>query len=188
MMNILEPESAWRSASASWNAITAGSGLNQSPDADPRSASQSQSETERRSGPHILVVEDNRADVFLIRESIQTAGLEAEIHVVHDGEKAIRFFEQADKDPSAPVPDLVILDINLPKKQGREVLDVMRRTCRSANAAVLVVTSSDSDRDREEMGALRVNAYFRKPSDYESFLELGELVKGLLTSGQPGAD
>ena len=84
------------------------------------------------------------------------------------------------------MPDLVILDINLPKRQGREVLDVMRRTRRSANAAVLVVTSSNSDRDREEMGALRVDAYFRKPSEYESFLQLGELAKKLLTSGRPG--
>ncbi len=65
--------------------------------------------------PQILVVEDNRADVFLIRESIQIAHIDADLYVVQDGDKAIRFFEEADRDAAAPCPALVILDINLPK-------------------------------------------------------------------------
>jgi DNA-binding response OmpR family regulator len=129
---------------------------------------------------HVLIVEDSKADLFLIRESIEAVQLDVELDVVQDGEKAIKFFEQADRDPSAPCPVLVILDINLPKKQGRDVLLHMRQSQRCANAAVLVVTSSDSARDRDEMSRLGAKAYFRKPSEYDPFMKLGNLVKDLL--------
>jgi two-component system, chemotaxis family, response regulator Rcp1 len=129
---------------------------------------------------HILIAEDNPADVFLIRESIESANLNAELIVVPDGDKAIRFFQRADLDPAAPCPSVVILDINLPKRPGREVLHRMRQSPRCAKALVLVVTSSDSERDREEMRSLGARAYFRKPSEYDSFMKLGEIIKGLL--------
>jgi DNA-binding response OmpR family regulator len=128
----------------------------------------------------ILIVEDNRADVFLIREAIEASCPDAALFVVQDGDKAIKFFEQADIDPAAPCPALVILDINLPKKPGPEVLSQMRLTKRCAQATVLVVTSSDSEKDRVEMKRLGVNGYFRKPSEYDEFMKLGPLVKSLL--------
>lgn len=136
----------------------------------------------------ILIVEDNRADLFLIRESIQAAGLEADLQTVQDGEKAIRFLEDADRNPNLPCPDLIVLDINLPKRSGREVVRQMRQSPRCARALVVVVTSSDSEQDRDEMAKLGARAYFRKPSDYASFLKLGELVKSLLeeTPGSSG--
>jgi DNA-binding response OmpR family regulator len=118
--------------------------------------------------------------VFLIRESIVLAAVDAELHIVPDGEKAIQFFEHADADPASPCPDLVLLDINLPKREGREVLHHMRNSRRCSQAAVLVVTSSDSERDREDMAKFGVKGYFRKPSEYDSFLKLGELVKSML--------
>ena len=129
----------------------------------------------------ILVVEDNRADVFLIREAIDSAHVNAELYVVHDGDTAIRFFHDADDNESAPCPALVILDINLPKRHGSEVLQHMRQTRRCANALVVVVTSSDSDQDREQMADLGANGYFRKPSEYGEFLKLGGIIRGLLT-------
>ena len=129
-------------------------------------------------------MEDSRADVFLIRESLYQAHVDADLHVVHDGEKAVLFFEQVDRDPSAPVADIVILDINLPKRTGGEVLQQMRHSSRSANSLVVVVTSSDSERDREEMSKLGVAAYFCKPSNYQKFMKLGELAKRLLERGR----
>jgi len=125
-------------------------------------------------------VEDSRADVFLIRESLGEAKVDADLHIVHDGERAVNFFERADRDPSAPIADMVILDINLPKRPGNEVLVQMRQSAKCANALVVVVTSSDSERDREEMRKLGVAAYFCKPSEYQKFMKLGELAKGLL--------
>jgi DNA-binding response OmpR family regulator len=104
--------------------------------------------------------------------------------VVQDGEKALRFFEQLDRDDTTPCPVLVIIDINLPKKHGGEVLQEMRRSRRCANALVLVVTSSDSASDRDAMAKLGVNGYFRKPSEYDEFMKLGEVVLDLLTHFQ----
>ncbi len=92
----------------------------------------------------------------------------------------MRFLQEAGRNPSSPCPDLIILDINLPKWPGGAVIRQMRRTRPCANIPVLVVTSSNSERDREEMRQLNVSAYFRKPSEYASFMKLGELVKELL--------
>jgi DNA-binding response OmpR family regulator len=136
-------------------------------------------------------VEDNQADVFLIREAIDTARLAAEIHVVYDGEQATRYCVDVNSDDGLPAPAMVILDINLPKKQGGKVLEEMRKTPRCKNALVLVVTSSDSDADRAEMARLGANGYFRKPSDFEGYMKLGGIVKELLqaskgVSGGPG--
>jgi chemotaxis family two-component system response regulator Rcp1 len=119
-------------------------------------------------------VEDNEADVFLIQEAIEAKKLPMALHVVRDGEQAIRYFDEADGDISAPCPSLVILDINLPKKQGGEVLKHMRRSA---------VSTSDSARDREQMTELGVNGYFRKPSEYAAFMKLGDVVKRLLVGG-----
>lgn len=127
-----------------------------------------------------MIVEDNQADVFLIREAIDGAKLDAEIHVVYDGEQATRYCADVAIDDSLPPPALVILDINLPKRQGGEVLEEMRRSPRCKDALVLVVTSSDSDADRAEMARRGANGYFRKPSDFEAYMKLGAIVKEML--------
>jgi len=104
-----------------------------------------------------------------------------EIHVADDGEKTIRFFEQADVDPAAPCPDLVLLDINMPRYKGGDVLRRLRVSARCKDALVVVVTSSDSQRDREDMDAFGANGYFRKPSEFSEFMKLVQLVRNLLT-------
>jgi DNA-binding response OmpR family regulator len=131
-------------------------------------------------------VEDNAADVLLIRDAIEAANVEADLHIIHDGEKAIRFLAEVDSNEAATCPALVILDINLPKKHGGEVLARLRKS-RSGNASVIVVSTSDSARDREQMAALGANRYFRKPSEYDSFLKLGDIVKELLEDKTPKA-
>lgn len=134
--------------------------------------------------PLILVVEDNAADVFLIREAIAASGIRAGIHSVRDGEQATKFFDDADRDGSAPCPNLVILDINLPKKHGIEVLRHLRESPRCGNAAVIVVSTSDSAQDREESMKRGANGYFRKPSEFDEFLKLGDLIRALLPSAK----
>lgn len=118
--------------------------------------------------------------MFLIREALKAAGLNADLHVVQDGEKAIRFVGELDQDESLECPALLIIDINLPRRHGGEVVERIRKSRRCANALVLVLTSSDSERDREDMAKLGVNAFFRKPSDYESFLRLGDVARRVL--------
>jgi CheY-like chemotaxis protein len=131
---------------------------------------------------HVLVVEDNEADVFLIYEAIEAKNLSVSIHVVRDGEQAMRYFDQVDADASAPYPALVILDINLPKKLGGEVLTYLRRSPRCGNARVIAVSTSDSAREKEQMTRLGANGYFRKPSEYAAFMKLGDMVQELLAT------
>ena len=181
VMNIQGPVSDWPSVNELWIGITGGSGSNPSPDTDQSSALSSPlEEPATRGWGHVLVVEDNEADVFLIQEAIEAKKLPMTLHVVRDGEQAMRYFDEADGDVSMPCPALVILDINLPKKQGSEVLKHMRRSRRCANALVIAVSTSDSARGREQMTELGVNGYFRKPSEYAAFMNLGDVVKALL--------
>ena len=101
--------------------------------------------------------------------------------MVRDGQQATQFFDRADADPAQPCPDIVILDINLPKKQGGEVLRHMRGRARCSRAYVIVVSTSDSERDKEIMKELGADVYFRKPSEFDEFMKLGEIVKDVLT-------
>lgn len=185
-MNIQEPALGWPSVNESSIGIMGGSGSNPNLGKDQPSGSASPSdETGKRC--HILIVEDNAADVFLIREALKSANLSADLDVVKDGEQAVRFFDDADSHDAASSPVLVILDINLPKKQGDEVLQHLRKSRRCGNALVLVVSTSASRRDQENMANLGANGYFHKPSDYAEFMKLGEIVKQLLNSGSAPA-
>jgi len=126
-----------------------------------------------------LIAEDNKSDVLLIQRALKKSGIEAQIHIADDGEKAVRFFERAEADAIAPCPDIVLLDINMPRYKGAEILRRLRASPRCKDALVLVVTSSDSSRDRTEMDALGANGYFRKPSDFSEFMTLGPIVRDL---------
>lgn len=122
-----------------------------------------------------------------MREALEAAGVEANLHVMSDGEKAVRFIDEADEDGAAPCPCLVLLDLNLPKKPGIEVLRHLRRSRRCANSVVLVVSSSDSHKDKAEVASMGANGYFRKPSDYEAYIRIGETVKALLLGTAPAS-
>jgi CheY-like chemotaxis protein len=135
-----------------------------------------------RSPLHILVAEDNAADVFLIREALECAAVTAEIHVVSDGMAALRFLEAADGSDIAPCPCLLILDINLPKKSGDEVLLFIRQGSTYRHMLVLIVSTSGSIDDRKKMKELGCNGYFTKPSKYVDFMKLGFVVKEMLAS------
>jgi CheY-like chemotaxis protein len=130
----------------------------------------------------ILIVEDNPADVYLIRRAITAGIFPAGFHVVSDGHQAIEFFDEVESDAAKSCPDVVILDINLPKKQGADVLRNMRKRSRCANARVIVVSTSELEGDRAILNELGADVYFRKPSDLDEFMKLGEIVKGLLAA------
>ncbi len=127
-----------------------------------------------------LLVEDNRADALLVQEAIAFHGLPIELHVVEDGEQAFQFIERTDDDPDAPVPGVVLLDLNLPKRHGKEVLQSVRASRRCRNTPVLIITSSDLSVDRDELAGLGANRYFRKPFSYDEFMKVGEVLKEIL--------
>ena len=114
---------------------------------------------------------------------MRKAKIDADVYVAEDGEQAIRYLEMAEHDRTPP-PDVVLLDINLPRYKGGDILRRLRGGP-SAGALVLVVTSSDSLVDREEMNGLGADGYFRKPSDYAEFMKLGPMVRKLLESKTP---
>ena len=156
-----------------------GSGSNHDPKKDQPFASRSPFEEPPADHPQILVVEDNPADVYLIRVAIKAENIDADLHVVKDGEEAMRFFDEVDH-YTVPCPTMVILDINLPKKQGGEVLQYMRKSRRCGSVLVVAISTSDSESDRAAMARLGANGYFHKPSVFKDFMKLGTLVKELL--------
>ena len=135
--------------------------------------------------PHLLLVEDNPADADLVEEALAEAHLEYGISVVRDGAQAIQFIDRVDADPSHCSPDLVLLDLNLPKVSGEEVLSRVRLSPRCGTAKVLIISSSDAPADRERTMQLGASGYFRKPSRLDQFLELGPKIRSML-EGPPG--
>lgn len=150
------------------------------PDREPSDVNADSIESTVESRPFILIVEDSRSDVLLIREALDSAQVEAVIQVVDDGDSATKFFDAADADPSVAVPKLILLDLNLPKKRGDEVLRYLRNSAKCRGVAVMVVSTSDSPRDRATVEPLGISGYFRKPSTYVEFMRLGPIVKTLL--------
>src|SRR5581483_10882492 len=128
---------------------------------------------------YILVAEDNKPDIYLVRKALLEHGVTYEVRTVNDGEEALRFI--ADVGSQVPCPKLLLLDLNLPKKTGAEILERLRANPQCANVPVIVMTSSDSPEDRKETDRLGVCSYFRKPTQLESFMELGALVKRVLS-------
>ena len=133
--------------------------------------------------PYILLVEDDSADVVLTKSAIQEFVSSATVEVLRDGQEAILFCDRAESDPSVRCPDLIVLDLNLPKAEGRNVLAYLRNSRRFQAVPVIVASSSNSAKDRGALLSLGANAYFHKPSDYDAFLMLGEVIRALLPRG-----
>lgn len=123
------------------------------------------------------MVEDYEPDVFLIQEAIRLSGIDTLLHLVDNGEDAVQFFEDADQDSSIPCPDLVLLDLNLPKMNGMEVLRQMRQSARCSQAAVIIVSTSHSFEDQATVRRLGATHFFQKPPLFEEFMKLGALIK-----------
>ncbi len=124
----------------------------------------------------MLIIEDNPGDVTLLNLALQRSEVDCEVSVIDDGGAALEFVRQ--KEPL--VPDLVILDLNLPKADGREVLSAMRSIEAFANVPVVIWTSSNAPHERAQLNALRITRYVVKPPELNEFLKLGDIVKGML--------
>jgi CheY-like chemotaxis protein len=129
-----------------------------------------------------MVIEDNPTDVFLVREALRTHELAADLLVFGDGEAAINYVRQLETDESLTCPSLVLLDVNLPRVDGFEVLRCLRSSTKCGSTPVIVMTSSAALPDRAAATALGAEAYFQKPPGYDAFLKLGELARDMLSA------
>jgi CheY-like chemotaxis protein len=130
--------------------------------------------------PTVFLVEDNAADVFFVRTALQSEGIGSDVLVVQDGERALAFIETTDADPKARCPQVILLDLNLPRVSGLEVLRRVRKSARFADVPVIIVTSSDAAIDRAEAASLGANEYFLKPESLDEYMKLGPIVKAVL--------
>ncbi|MBI2894788.1 MAG: response regulator [Deltaproteobacteria bacterium] len=124
----------------------------------------------------ILLVEDNPGDVDLVLESLRDAKVVNELHVVTDGVDAIEYLRKQGAHADAVRPDLILLDLNLPKKDGREVLAEIKNDPDLKQIPVVVLTSSDSEKDVLESYRVHANCYIRKPTEFGRFLEVVQAI------------
>jgi len=126
----------------------------------------------------ILLVEDSPADIELTRQALAEARIANEVGVVSDGEAALRYLRREDPYADAERPDLVLLDLNLPKKDGRELLVEIKSDSALATIPVVVLTTSASEDDIAFAYRERANSYVRKPVRLRDFLEVVRAIDG----------
>jgi CheY-like chemotaxis protein len=120
----------------------------------------------------ILLVEDNEGDVHLTQEALKKAKVRNRVHTTSDGVEAMQFLRRQAPYADAPRPDLVLLDLNLPNMDGREVLEEMKADASLRSIPVVVVTSSAAERDIVQSYSLNANCYVTKPVDLQQFLHV----------------
>ncbi len=137
--------------------------------------------------PRILLVEDNPGDVYLLRKALEAADVHMELMVIADGAEAISCVAGRGKYAGLPPPALAVLDLNLPKHGGVEVLKAIRENAAWADLPVVVFSSSPSPRDEAEAQAIGVQRYIRKALDLDSFMETGRILKDVLDQNAASA-
>jgi CheY-like chemotaxis protein len=120
----------------------------------------------------VLLVEDDPGDVLMTREAFQDYKVHNQLHVVNDGEQAMAFLRQEGEYAGLPRPDLVLLDLNLPRMDGREVLNAIKSDPELSSIPVVVLTTSEAEDDVLRSYSLHANAYVTKPVDFERFIDV----------------
>jgi CheY-like chemotaxis protein len=120
----------------------------------------------------VLLVEDDPGDVLLIKEAFEFNKVFNNLHCVSDGEQALAFLRREGEYADAPRPDLVLLDLNLPRKDGREVLADVKADEALRTIPVVVLTTSEAEEDVLRSYQLHANAYVTKPVDFDRFIEV----------------
>jgi chemotaxis family two-component system response regulator Rcp1 len=118
----------------------------------------------------VLLVEDSPGDVRLTQEALKDTKVQIRLHVAQDGTEAMEFLKGQGKHSSAPRPDLILLDLNLPKKDGREVLQEIKESAALQSIPIVILTTSASDEDILRSYKLHANCYITKPVDLKGFL------------------
>lgn len=125
----------------------------------------------------ILLAEDNSGDVTLTRKALEKGNIINNLHVVTDGVEALAFLNQEGAYADKPRPDLVLLDLNTPRKDGRDVLEAVKNDDQLKRIPVVVMTSSEAEEDILQSYDLHANAYLTKPVDFDGFIDIVERIE-----------
>jgi two-component system, chemotaxis family, response regulator Rcp1 len=125
----------------------------------------------------ILLVEDNPGDADLARETLTVSKIKNNLYVVNDGEKAMDFLKKKGEYASVPRPDIILLDLNLPRKDGREVLAEIKQDDDLKRIPVVILTSSKADEDVIKSYNLHANCYITKPLDFSQFTKVVQSIE-----------
>jgi len=118
----------------------------------------------------VLLVEDNPGDVRLTREALKDAKVHINLHVASDGVEALAFLKREGEYAEVPRPDMILLDLNLPRKDGRQVLEEIKATPALMTIPIVILTTSESEEDILRSYRLHANCYISKPVDLDGFL------------------
>jgi chemotaxis family two-component system response regulator Rcp1 len=125
----------------------------------------------------VLLIEDNPGDVRLTKEALKDAKLKIHMHVVGDGMEAMAFLRKQGKYAASPRPDLVLLDLNLPKKDGRQVLAEIKEDPDLKRIPVVIITTSKAEEDVLKSYNLHANCYVTKPLDLDQFITVVQSIE-----------
>ena len=125
---------------------------------------------------NVLVVEDNEPEQVIMKEAFKEAGVFHDLHMVRDGIEALDFLNGKSGFENAPKPDLIILDLNMPRKNGLEVLSDIKNNSKWEHTPVLVFSNSEFSGDIRQCYALGCNAYLSKPADFQGFIDLARVI------------
>jgi len=126
---------------------------------------------------NILLIEDNPGDVRLTQEAFKEGRMDIDLSVTMDGVEAVKFLKKEEKYAEAVTPDLILLDLNLPKMDGREVLEVVKSDPSLKRIPVVVLTTSNAEQDILKSYNLHVNCYINKPVDFDKFFDIIQKIE-----------
>lgn len=127
----------------------------------------------------IVLMEDNPADVYLIRTALDEHGTKYKLEVLSDGPQCIALIESRRRNPALEIPDLIVLDLNLPTHDGTAILQMIKETPALSDVPVAILTSSESPKERASAEALGANRFIRKPIELDEFLQIGGILKSM---------
>lgn len=125
----------------------------------------------------VLLIEDNAGDIRLTQEALKESNLLVHLSIARDGEEAMAFLRREGAFASSPTPDLILLDLNLPKKDGREVLQEIKADARLKRIPVVVLTTSQADSDILATYGFHANCYITKPVDMDQFIKIVKMLE-----------
>ena len=131
---------------------------------------------------NILLVEDNEGDIILTTEAFKDMEMESKLSIVKDGEEALRFLKKQGPYSNAPTPQLVLLDINLPGIDGKQLLDIIKRDDKLKEIPVVMLTCSENDLDISDCYDKQVNWYITKPIDYDKYTKVMHEIEAFYVS------